>query len=315
MPSSDPVLVHGGGGALQTAIALPRSKKSTVITISDDATYEIKNDITLAKDESLTIQAADGARPHLLVTQDSSGKIDGSIAVRTQDHGGALTLSGLLVEGGLRVDGDLDLLRLLHTTLVPGRCVAQEAGPNPPSGPSVVVAPGSAERLNTRLKVQIAFSIVGTLTIPAHITKLWLLDSIVAGAISDAAGTDGPLAHIERSTMFGTSWFRTLEMASESIFIGQVTVGRRHQGCVRFSYVPVDSTTPQRYRCQPSGDVGDPLVPTFEADHYGHPAFAQLRTDCPVQIRTGAEDGSEMGAFCVLKQPHRENNLRLRLDE
>ena len=29
----------------------------------------------------------------------------------------------------------------------------------------------------------------------------------------------------------------------------------------------------------------------------------------------GAEDGSEMGAFCVLKQAQRESNLRLRLDE
>ena len=57
------------------------------------------------------------------------------------------------------------------------------------------------------------------------------------------------------------------------------------------------------------------LVPSFESDRYGRPEFAQLRRTCPVQIRTGAEDGSEMGAFCVLKQPQRESNLRLRLDE
>jgi hypothetical protein len=34
-----------------------------------------------------------------------------------------------------------------------------------------------------------------------------------------------------------------------------------------------------------------------------------------VQIRTGAEDGSEMGVFCVLKSPQRHENLRIRIDE
>ena len=35
----------------------------------------------------------------------------------------------------------------------------------------------------------------------------------------------------------------------------------------------------------------------------------------PRQIRAGAEDGSEMGAFSMLKQPQRESNLAIRLDE
>jgi hypothetical protein len=57
------------------------------------------------------------------------------------------------------------------------------------------------------------------------------------------------------------------------------------------------------------------VVPAFQTDDYGRPDFAQLRLSTPMQIRGGAEDGSEMGAFCVLKQPQRESNLRLRLDE
>ena len=48
---------------------------------------------------------------------------------------------------------------------------------------------------------------------------------------------------------------------------------------------------------------------------YGRPEYAQLRLSAPLEIRTGAEDGSEMGAFCNLKQPQRESNLRLRLQE
>jgi hypothetical protein len=145
--------------------------------------------------------------------------------------------------------------------------------------------------------------------------------------------------------VFGTSHFLKLEMASESIFTDTVTVDQRQQGCVRFSFVPRGSATPQQYRCQPAletqlekerkkadsiesgiplppgwetaieNDVSTWLVPAFQTDRYGRPDFAQLRLSCPAQIRTGAEDGSEMGAFCVLKQPQRESNLRLRLDE
>jgi hypothetical protein len=145
--------------------------------------------------------------------------------------------------------------------------------------------------------------------------------------------------------VLGACFFRKLELASESIFTGDVSVDQRQAGCVRFSYVTFASKTPQRYRCQPTLEIERELeqtatdaakkgvtlpagwdtairdavvawlVPSFESVRYGDAAFAQLRRTCPVQIRTGAEDGSEMGAFCVLKEPQREANLRIRLDE
>jgi hypothetical protein len=348
VPSPPPIPVIGGGLALDNALAARPAVPRTVIEVGDDATYNINTDITLAADESLTIQGANGARPHLRLK-------NGSIAILTAGAGASLTLGGVLIEGGLRIDGDLATLRLLHSTLVPGRSVEQEAGA-PPTGASFVVAPGPAGApINTRLEVQIAFSIVGALRMPSHITKLWLLDSIVDGiernggpfvaAVSDAAGVSGPPAHIERSTLFGTARFLKLELASESIFTDLVRVDQQQQGCVRFSFVPRGSKTPQQYRCQPAletaleiekkrtdaakagivlpagweallaAEVADWLVPSFESDRYGRPEFAQLRRTCPIQIRTGAEDGSEMGVFCVLKQPQRESNLRIRLDE
>ena len=123
-------------------------------------------------------------------------------------------------------------------------------------------------------------------------------------------------------------------MASEVIFTGPVVAERLQEGCVRFSFVPAGSKTPRRYRCQPDLEMevraeplGRPLtaaekaeirswlVPSFADTRYGQPAYAQLHLACPKQIRTGAEDGSEMGAFCHLKQPQREANLRLRLEE
>ena len=348
VPSPAPILVNGGGAALDNAIAARPAAPRTVIQITDSASYVILTDITLAANESLTIQAANETRPHLRMP-------NGSIAILTAGAGASLTLGGLLIEGALRIDGDLDTLRLLHTTLVPGRSVEQE-NLAAPTGPSIVVAPGPAVApINTRLEVEIAFSIVGALRMPSQITKLWLLDSIVDGiekngdppgvAVSDAANKSGPPAHIERSTLFGASRFLKLEMASESIFTGKVRVDQQQQGCVRFSFVPFGSATPQQYRCQPALEIdlekekakadaiksGTPLlpgwdtaiendvvlwvVPAFQTDDYGRPDFAQLRLSTPMQIRGGAEDGSEMGAFCVLKQPQRESNLRLRLDE
>ncbi len=348
VPSPPPLPVTGGGLALDAQIAARPPAPRTVIEIQNDATYLLNSDITLAANESLTLQAADGARPHVQLA-------NGSIAIQTLGSGASLTLSGLLVEGGLRVEGDLRRLRLLHTTMVPGRSVEQE-NPTAPTGVSLDVAPGPANaRLNTELEVEMAFSIGGALRIPAHITQLLLLDSIVVGidrldgpwipAVCDASNVSGPPAHIERSTLLGSSRFLKLELASESIFTDQVMVDQRQEGCVRFSFVPFGSHTPQQYRCQPALEIaaeqerrkaeatasGIPLppgwealveaeivqwlVPSFQTDRYGRPDFVQLRRTCPIQIRTGAADGSEMGVFCVLKQPQRESNLRIRLDE
>ena len=55
--------------------------------------------------------------------------------------------------------------------------------------------------------------------------------------------------------------------------------------------------------------------PTYTDLRYGQPAYLQLALTGPGEIATGAEDGSEMGAYCHLKQPQREANLRQRLAE
>jgi hypothetical protein len=102
--------------------------------------------------------------------------------------------------------------------------------------------------------------------------------------------------------------------------------------------VPEGSSTPRRYRCQPDAALArrreelglDPedrlppaeealirarLKPSFTSVRYGDPGFAQLGLTAAGEIRTGAEDGSEVGAFSHLEQPQREANLRIRLEE
>ena len=303
----------------------------TVITILDDATYAITNPITLDSVGRLIIQARNGVRPHIRPAAGVLSIVPGLVPA----EGAELTLNGLLIEGGINVTQDLRRLRILHSTLVPGRSIEEENA-LAPSGVAISAAETLAgNRINADLRVEIAFSITGPIRLPTHATGLWILDSIVDGtervgqprvaAISNAAGDSAPPATIERSTILGESFFLTLPLASESIFTGDVAVERRQDGCVRFSFVTVDSVTPRQYRCQPATEIeANPtlaaeieqwLVPSFTSLIYGQPAYAQLRLTAPVQIREGAEDGSEMGAFNHLKQPQRETNLRVRLDE
>jgi hypothetical protein len=169
------------------------------------------------------------------------------------------------------------------------------------------------------------------------------VDGLGTPAVTPPGGT-GPAAPawLERSTFLGAVHVQELPFASEVIFTGPALAERRQEGCVRFSYLPEGSQVPRRYRCQPDLEIqaraeaaaeakGDALskaerdalhaevsgwlVPSFTSARYGQPGYAQLHLSCPRQITTGAADGSEMGAFCHLKQPQREANLRLRLEE
>lgn len=315
-----------------------QGRPNCVISILDNRNYALASPLELADDRFLAIEAADTKRPHI-IPEGGELRIDGS-------HPGAeFTLSGVLFEGAVRVAGDTRRLRLLHTTLVPGRGL-REDGTAATALPSVIVE--DAGGINRSFRLHAAFSITGPLRLPRDGDSLVLLDSIVDG-LGDAAiaatGTNnqpGPPATLERVTILGRSFFRRLPLASEVIFAGRVETEQKQQGCVRFSSVPSGSVTPRRFRCQPDLEIatrveraekqkGSPLTavernavatlvrvflkPAFTDARYGQPAYAQLRLGCPVQIRTGAEDGSEMGAFSHLKQPQRETNLRVRLEE
>ena len=83
---------------------------------------------------------------------------------------------------------------------------------------------------------------------------------------------------------------------------------------MRFSFVPMGSITPRRYRCQPDATHPDAL-PRFTSLRYADPGYCQLRSATTKLIRQGAEDEGEMGVMHALFQPQRETNLRIRLDE
>ena len=57
------------------------------------------------------------------------------------------------------------------------------------------------------------------------------------------------------------------------------------------------------------------MRPQFSSLRYGRPDYCQLSQLCAAEIRQGADDEAEMGAFHDLYQPQRESNLRVRLEE
>lgn len=329
--------------ALAHWASAPVGRPDAVISILDSRTYDLPASIALADTSRLAIEARNGERP-LLVTDAAGFKVGADGTNPDPELRGRLTLSGVAVEGFVRVTGDLAELRILHSTLVPGRSIAEGAAPT--TKPSIVVdAASGGTELNTHFALELASSISGPLVCPESARGIWILDSVVDGlggqALGDgtAAGHAAPLT-IERSTILGTLTTHELE-GSESIFTGRVDTARTQEGCVRFSFVPRGSRTPRRHRCQPDlrireeldaalaanpaltqpeqdalkAYVASWLQPAFVAIQYGQPEYCQLRLSAPHELRTGAADGSEMGVYCQLKQPQRESNLRIRLDE
>ena len=148
-------------------------------------------------------------------------------------------------------------------------------------------------------------------------------------AIAGSSGGEHPSPNVtlQRTTIFGVSHFRQITLASEVIFFGRTRADRRQNGCVRFSYLTPGSRTPRRFHCQPDlalenvTDSGEwalirlKMRPVFTSLRSGDPSYAQLALSCAFEIKTGAENGAEMGAFNELMQPQREANLRIRLEE
>jgi hypothetical protein len=178
-------------------------------------------------------------------------------------------------------------------------------------------------------------------------------DSIVDATAPDkeAIGVPGyAVAHavltMLRCTVFGIVNVHAVALAENCIFTNCLNVARRQLGCMRFCYVPYGCRTPRRYHCQPdlvSQAIEEKLraeaatktlpppaqteldaakarerlrvQPQFNSQRYGTPAYCQLTDSCADEIKRGADDESEMGAFHDLFQPQREANLLARLDE
>jgi hypothetical protein len=317
--------------------------RDAVIEITDSGVYVEPVVVNLEGQQSLQLRAANRRRPVLRLLNWETSLPDNLTVSGAGECW--FVLDGLVVAGrGVQVDGEVSGVTIRHATLVPGWGLDLECCPTRPAEPSLdlVQAPDC---------LTIEHSIVGRIQVDRDEVQedpleLRITDSIVDGldASAIAVGAPGRLcAHatlsIARSTLIGQVQAHSIEMAENSILLGLVRVCRRQLGCLRFCYVTPGSRTPRRYECQPdlvlravddryqSGALTSEertllakaesarVEPAFNSRRYGRAAYLQLAHHCAEEIRRGADDESELGAFHDLYQPQRAENLLARLDE
>lgn len=311
-----------------------------IIQIEDSGNYTEPIDIELAAGERLEIRAGNGVRPVLrLLDVRASGGDAMCVTVRNSaretKRAPRLVLDGLLIaERGLQIRGELSRVTIRHCTLVPGWSLGQHCEPTNEMEPSI-------ELIEMIAEVNIEHSIIGSILIDQNEVTTDPLNINISDSIIDAtrlddfalgaSGSGRRVAHatlqIARCTVLGEVNTHAIQLAENSIFMGRVRVARSQIGCMRFCYVPPGSRTPRRYHCQPDGVTAglkeasrraraeERVRPRFNGVRYGSPTYCQLANSCADEIKRGAEDESEMGAFHDLFQPQREANLRTRLDE
>lgn len=279
--------------------------------------------------EALGIGAGAGVRIELRAEEGARAAVvlEDELVIDIGDDA-EVTLNGLLIMGAaVRVPASAGRgrLRLRHCTLVPGIALNVDGTPQQPAAPSLIIESDS-------VSVEIERCITGALRVHEDAT-VRVVDSIVdatdptgvAYAASDGKGAGGVL-EVVGSTVVGKVHARILKLVSNSIVAARLEAGdgwthplhaeRRQEGCVRFSYVPPGSRTPRWHRCQPASAADAVRVqPQFTSERYGEPAYCQLSGRAPVEIRTGADDESEMGVFHHLFGPQRETNIGVRLEE
>lgn len=273
----------------------------TLIEVQDNEVYTAAQDFTVPAGLELTLRAGRNNLP-VAAVQLGEGVTTRRITLADKP----LTLDGLLISGGpLEIvvpAGKQARLRLVRCTLVPS-----------PSRPSLIVSGGGS------LELTMERCITGSLALRAaapDVVSLSLSDSIVDGTI------DVDSATIQRATVVGEVTADVLELGSDTLFLKPITIKFVQRGCLRYSFVPDSSVTPQRYLCQP--DLAHGAKPTFQlpfsgssepAFQFGDPSYGQLAVSCDPGIRRGASNGGEMGAWNFLHNQEREDNLRAALDE
>lgn len=319
----------------------------------DNARHEGALKVDLQPGERFELRAANGRRPVLV--------LNGDLEIEGGDEESEVTLSGLLIQGGrVRVTGSPRRVRLVHCTLVPGVSVDGNGAPQQPDEPALIVEEGGvAIELDHCVTGAIRWHDLSRLELSDCIVDATRIDGVaLAGPGSVPAGSPAPPAgtlRMEETTVVGKVRVAIMELVSNSILLALTTAGdgwpapviagRRQTGCVRFSFVPAESRTPRRYRCQPDleiqrrvqaaerealdknqslsaaqrealrNEVIAWMKPAFTSTRFGDPDYGRLRSRSPVEIREGADDESEMGAFHDLFEPQRFTNLRIRLEE
>jgi hypothetical protein len=141
--------------------------------------------------------------------------------------------------------------------------------------------------------------------------------------------SDGAVA-LSRTTVLGPTYTHQLS-ASECILDSMAAVENPQAGCVRYTAYTQDSALHQPFR---SVVISDQAA-IFVTKDFGQPEYARLRADADLQILPqqggsscganepaivatileGAQNGSEMGVYCLAQLPLKHQGLAIKFEE
>jgi hypothetical protein len=286
-----------------------------MIRFLDNGAYGGSLEVPLPPGASLAIVADNGVRPAIeaigrLVIKLIEPRVPLPESAEHGDtaHRRQLALNGLLIEGGVRIDD-----------------AGQAASTHGPVSISLehctLMATGLETAMSTSqaamISVQLDRCIVGPLVLSGELGQLSISNSIIDAAGRDAlagpGSAAGPAVRLAHTTVFGR--VRARDLAADGvIFVDPVQAAQPITAqSVQRSYVPPGST----------GLDGTPYAaisqgiepPQFISTRYGDPAYAQLSVRCAPEIRAGATDGAEIGAYHARHAVQAEANLRAALAE
>jgi hypothetical protein len=329
--------------------ALDNLTAGGAVEIDDSGRYEEMLAIDVDPAARLELRAANAHRPTVVLNGELTirGGADAEVTLN------GLLLAGAALRVPAAGNG-LRRLVLRHCTVVPGFTLDIDGAPAAPGQPSLIVEQDDVTVVLEHCIVGAIRAVPGAsfemsdCIVDAH------EPTAVAFADLDGVAAGAEL-HVVDTTIVGKVHTRCFELASNVIFLAAlaepdtwtaaVRAEQKQKGCVRFSWVPRPARVPRRHRCQPdlaiesavaealaanpglselqqqaltasvTAGVRARVVPAFTDRRYGRPAYGQLSRACPVEIRRGADDESEMGAFHDLYQPQRLTNLNVRLAE
>ncbi|MFD4715220.1 hypothetical protein ACFWN5_36910 [Streptomyces sp. NPDC058430] len=297
-----------------------------IVEITGNDAYPDLTDIHLDPGDSLTLRAADGARP-VLGLLDQFGNRPGALRITSTGRGTGsqprIVLDGLMVIGrSVQVRGEVGELVIRHCTFVPGWDLDAHCRPQAPEEAGL-------ELIDTPVRVEVEHSILGSIIVDqdeaaTEPVRISLSDTVLDATHQELAALSGPEgrhAHAvltaRRTTVIGSVRTRAVDVLQNCLLDGDVQIAQCTEGRVRFCWLPPGSHTPRRLYCQPPehSDEQHRVVLQFTSTRYGTPGYVQLADGCAEEIRRGADDGSEPGVLHDLFRPQREDNLRTRLAE
>jgi hypothetical protein len=301
--------VSGGGATFASAPG-----RGTV-RLRDSRTYtSVPAVITVDAGERLVITAENKQRPVVRLAPATTWTFVGQA-----DANGAaseLVVDGLLLCGcDVVLRGVFEKVTLRTCTIDPGNSPDGVAIPNAADG--VALAPGHLLIEGSIRHLEIDRCVLGPIGMDpdptkAEVESVTISDSIVQSVLGTEHAIDlrTGMADVVRTTFLGLARFHRLE-ASNAIFDDVAIAVDAQHGCTRFCAFPNGSQLPRPYACVQIA----PAQELFVSRAFGSPAYAQLLESVSTTISEGADNGSEMGAYCRENVAIKERSLLVKFQE